>query len=179
MSLNTSDSVHIWYHGHHCEATPIMGKRYHCNSCPEGPENDLCETCYRAFQKGEIPHPVESSLAAGLGLEEHKFEESEGKPTHQFQPWLKVTHPVVKGPTVPDNFVLRLLYETQGDTVMGGYGFAASLEPGGPPLMDAWSLRPPGGRPFRCRSRFQNGPRRRFAALSRGTAGASPTTRRG
>src|SRR5919201_3732442 len=40
-----SELIHIWYRCHNCGMQPIVGQRFECQTCPSGPDNDLCEKC--------------------------------------------------------------------------------------------------------------------------------------
>ncbi len=130
-----TENLHIWHHCHNCGAGPIAGKRYHCKSCPAGPDNDLCETCYGLFQKGQISHPAEHSQGAAMGIGDHHFEVEEGKPSTHFQEWKEVPHPQATAPTVPDNSVIRPIFSSGLDSVIAGYSFAVKSETHNQPLL--------------------------------------------
>ncbi|MDQ1351501.1 MAG: ZZ-type protein [Acidobacteriota bacterium] len=127
--------IHVWNHCHNCNAAPIVGRRFHCESCPDGPDNDLCESCYEKFREGKIIHPAEDSSAALLEIKEHRFKVEEGKPEDQYETWLSVGHPTVSAPRTPDYFVVRPIFSSQMDSVIGGYAFVATVEKNGKPLM--------------------------------------------
>lgn len=127
ISNNTALAVHIWNHCHNCGAAPIVGSRYHCLSCPEGPDNDLCERCREKLIRGEIKHPADDSPAAGMAIKDHRFEVLAGKPGTLYENWLPVKHPQAAHPCVPDHFVVRPIFSASDDAVIGGYAFAASL----------------------------------------------------
>ncbi len=131
------EPVHLWHHCHHCNQGPIKGRRYHCEACPDGPDNDLCEPCYERYQKGEIPHPLENSPAIGLGIEEHRFVCLEGKPAGQYDDWLRVGHPEAADPSIAGSFVVRPLFSCGLDSVMGSYAFVVTVnvEGGSGPLL--------------------------------------------
>jgi hypothetical protein len=130
-----NQAVHIWNHCHHCNTAPMPGLRYHCESCPDGPDNDLCETCYDLFRKGQVTHPGEDTLAGGLGIEEHLFKAYEGKPLHLFDSWLEVAHPPTSAPMLPANFVVRPIFNAGHDASIGGYAFAALRQGDNRPLI--------------------------------------------
>ncbi|UCH96729.1 MAG: trypsin-like peptidase domain-containing protein [Candidatus Aminicenantes bacterium] len=134
-SSSNEELVHLWHQCHNCEAAPIVGKRYHCETCPAGPDNDLCQKCYDLLQKGEIKHPAEESLASALGTEDHQFTIHEGKPGHLFEPWLSVPHPAVPDPKVPHPFVVRPIFCAGLDAAIAGYAFVVNLEGGHPPIL--------------------------------------------
>ena len=128
VTSHTEEPIHIWHHCHHCKAAPIVGKRYHCETCPAGPDNDLCETCYDLFLKGQIKHPAEESYADTLGMDTHHFTSHEGKSPHLYESWLSVPHPPVPEPPLPHPFVVRPIFTSHGDSVMAGYAFAVKID---------------------------------------------------
>lgn len=134
-STSVVEPVHIWYHCHNCNAAPIVGRRFHCESCPDGPDNDLCEPCYEKFREGKIRHPAEDSSAALLEIKEHHFIVEEGKPADQYESWLTVTHPAAAAPATPDYFVVRPIFSVGMDSVIGGYAFVAKTQENSEPLL--------------------------------------------
>lgn len=120
----SSESVHLWYKCHHCGARPIAGVRFTCTACPAGPDNDLCEACYRRYRGGEISHPAEHSFAAALGIREHEFESSEGEPREKFLAWLEPVHPAAAEPPVAEGFVLRPEFRCGGESYLASHAFA-------------------------------------------------------
>lgn len=122
------EMAHIWHHCHNCQAAPIVGKRYHCETCPAGPDNDLCEKCYDRLQKGEIKHPAEESLGAAIGAQDHEFTIHEGKPGHWYEPWLQVPHPDIPDPKLPHPFVVRPIFCSGIDSAMAGYAFVVNSQ---------------------------------------------------
>ncbi|MCP5107443.1 MAG: hypothetical protein GY950_28910 [bacterium] len=135
MSISEPEIVHVWNHCHHCGAAPIVGLRYNCGYCPDGPDNDFCENCYEKYQKGEVQHPAEGTPASLLGIPEHRFEAVEGKSLSLYRPWLGVSQPVAADPGVGERFVVRPLFSSGLDTVMGGYAFAVTVEDARYPLL--------------------------------------------
>ncbi len=135
MKSEDQKNVHIWYHCHHCGNSPIAGPRYHCVSCPDGPDNDLCEECYEKYLEGTVLHPPKDSLAEQLNLPEHKFEKTEGKPATMFEPWLKVPNPEAAAPELPKYSVVRPIFSAGKDSAIAGYAFAASPGEGKEPLL--------------------------------------------
>ena len=130
-----SESIHIWFHCHHCGARPIVGPRFACASCPAGPDNDLCEACYRGYLSGEVAHPAEQSMGAAMGLAEHAFESSEGRPREDFRSWLEPGHPAALDPPVPDGLVLRPEFRRGQESYLASYAFAVEAPEPGPPLV--------------------------------------------
>lgn len=135
ISTSAVELVHIWNHCYNCNATPIVGRRFHCESCPDGPDNDLCEPCYEKFRAGKIIHPAEDSGAALLEIKEHRFEALEGKPADRYESWLSVAHPTASAPRTPDHFVVRPIFSSHMDSVIGSYAFVAKVEANTEPLL--------------------------------------------
>lgn len=130
-----NESIHVWHHCHGCESSPITGRRYHCEACPDGPDNDLCEPCYQRWQRGEIQHPGEDSLTSTVEVTRHHFTVHEGKPASNYSSWLMVPHQAALAPGVPDGFVLRPIFNAGLDSIMGGYAFVTCLEKGGKAIL--------------------------------------------
>ncbi len=130
-----NDLIHLWHHCHQCEARPIVGKRFHCESCPDGPDNDLCEPCYEKYLKGAVTHPPPDTPADLAGIKDHRFDSLEGKPAGLYDSWWEVDHPEVPAPSVPDRFVVRPLFTAGMDSVIGGYGFLVRVEGGPGPIL--------------------------------------------
>jgi len=130
-----NELIHLWHHCHGCEAKPIVGKRFHCKNCPDGPDNDLCEPCYEKYLKGSVTHPPPDTPAALAGIMEHRFESHEGKPANRYESWLDVTHPDTPAPSVPDGFVVRPLFTSGMDSVIGGYAFAVRMDNSQKPIL--------------------------------------------
>lgn len=135
FSSTDAEPVHLWHHCHNCKAAPIVGKRYHCETCPAGPDNDLCEECYTLLQRGEITHPAEESLGSAIGAKDHEFTIHEGKPGYLFEPWLQVPHLEIPNPEVPHPFVVRPIFCSGVDATIGGYAFVVNLEDSHSPIL--------------------------------------------
>jgi hypothetical protein len=132
--------VHVWYHCHNCGAEPIVGRRFECQTCPAGPDNDLCEKCFQAFQRGEVKHPGPDSAAAhgAQTPKAHAFKAFEGVHRQQYIPWLGVPQPAaVAAPRVPDHFVVRPEFCTASGGFFGSYAFALRPEDGSPMVITA------------------------------------------
>ncbi|MCU0287556.1 MAG: hypothetical protein MUF15_14320 [Acidobacteria bacterium] len=129
MNVNSISTglVHVWNHCHNCNAAPIVGRRFHCQSCPDGPDTDLCEPCYEKYRQGKIRHPAENSPAALLDIKNHQFEIVEGKPADIYEEWLLVKHPPALEPRTPDYFVVRPIFSSNMDSFIGGYAFIVKL----------------------------------------------------
>lgn len=136
-----SELVHIWSHCHACGAQPIAGRRFECTSCPVGPDNDLCEACYREFERGSVEHPAPDSYVAqtwktGQTLPTvHAFRAWEGLSSDRYQPWLAVPRANARAPVVPDRFVVRPEFRAGRESYFGPYAFAVDSEDDRLPLV--------------------------------------------
>jgi hypothetical protein len=68
-------------------------------------------------------------------IEDHRFDVFEGKPSSSFEKWLQVSHPEAPDPRVADHFVVRPVFCSGADAVIGGYAFVVSLGDNEPPLL--------------------------------------------
>jgi hypothetical protein len=115
---------------------PIVGKRYECRTCPEGPDNNLCEACFASFQRGIAKHPAPGSLAEHLNLVRHEFRAFEGKPHENYLHWLNIPQSSCPAPSqLPGPFVVRPEFCSGSDSFFGGYAFVIKAEDGGMPLV--------------------------------------------
>lgn len=134
--------IHVWYHCHQCQAQPIEGIRWHCETCPDGPENDLCDGCYRQFQAGRVEHPPRTSPGFGI-RSEHRFEPLTGQPAEGFRAWAQVPDAAVlvagacaephvadacAEPHVADACVVRPEFRAGLSSAFGGHAFAVRFE---------------------------------------------------
>ncbi len=127
--------INVWATCHHCRASPIVGLAYRCETCPLGPEIDLCSTCHQGYLEGRVAHPSEpapTQLANGA----HTFARIEGVPGELLKPWLAVPCPQTSAPSVPGKFLVRPEFRYGRESSFGGYGFIASFE-GHPILLTA------------------------------------------
>ncbi len=125
---NPGQRIHIWQGCHHCERKPIIGARYHCLTCPVGPDSDLCEPCYLEFQKGAVVHPPKDHYALkNKRTGNHRFQSYEGLPEQGYAPWLDVRQAVAIPPKVPDQAIVRPEFCVGHDSYFGGHAFAARL----------------------------------------------------
>jgi hypothetical protein len=117
---------------------PIAGRRFECASCPAGPDNDLCEPCYREFERGRLEHPAPASYAkrSGRGAgAEHVFRAHEGLSPERYAPWLAVPRSDARAPSVPDRFVVRPEFRAGRDSFFGAYAFVVDAQDRGGPLV--------------------------------------------
>lgn len=135
MSVPAAELVHVWYRCHTCGAQPILGRRFQCQTCPAGPDNDLCEPCYRLFERGSVAHPLPESYAAHVAPARHTFQPFAGLPRERFLPWLAVTGLHATAPVIPDGFVVRPEFRCERGSFFGSYAFVVRSERNGPPLV--------------------------------------------
>src|SRR5437868_801125 len=124
--------VHVWQRCHGCGAAPIVGHRYDCQTCPAGPDNHLCESCYAAFRRGTLSHPAADSYAGRrdvTGDAVHEFHEGRGMCRATVESWLEVPDSTGVAPPVADRLLLRPEFCTKQGSFLAGYAFG--LAPGG------------------------------------------------
>ena len=130
-----SGRVHIWNRCHACGAQPIAGTRFECTNCPAGPDNDLCEACYHAYERGRVEHPAPGSYAKQTGRVGHVFRAREGVAPDRYGSWLAVPWTDSGAPSVPDRFVVRPEFRVGRESFFGAYAFVVASEDGGRPLL--------------------------------------------
>lgn len=135
MSAMMPELIHLWNRCHGCGAKPIEGRRFECQTCPSGPDRDLCESCYQSFERGTVKHPASDHPASDLDATPHIFSAIPGKPRDQYLPWLAVPQSDEPAPRIPDRFAVRPVFESGRDSFFGGYAFAIAPENPGPPLV--------------------------------------------
>jgi hypothetical protein len=126
--------IHIWNRCHNCGAEPIVGARYECQVCPAGPDNDLCEACYRLFEQGRAKHPLPKAREAPNATV-HLFKPFQGVDRDASMRLLTVPWVNAPAPTPPSRFVVRPEFCSGIDTYFGSYGFVVVDERGGAPLL--------------------------------------------
>lgn len=132
---DSTESVHIWNRCHGCGMQPIVGLRFECQTCPLGPDSDLCEQCYREYIHSGARHPSPESPFAHLRQAgPHRFRSFLGAPRERHLPWLAVPFLLSAAPNVPDRFVVRPEFVSGRDSYFGSYAFVAESA-SGPPLV--------------------------------------------
>ncbi len=134
--MKTTENIHIWQRCHGCGSKPIVGPRFHCENCPDGPDNDLCGPCYAQYHNGSISHPPKDNYHSQPPKGAHRFTQWEGNPDHQYESWLLGEPPSVPSPEVPDGFLIRPEFCAGYDSCFAGYGFAVTT-PRGPLVLTA------------------------------------------
>ena len=114
---------------------PIAGRRFECLSCPAGPDNDLCEPCFHAFERGQVEHPAPGGYAQHAGRLEHVFCPREGVSADRCKPWLAPPLATARAPLVPDRFVVRPEFRVGRESFFGAYGCVVHAEDGGHALL--------------------------------------------
>jgi hypothetical protein len=128
-----AELIHVWSRCHACGTAPIVGRRWSCQTCPAGPDNDLCEACHRSFEQGGVQHPPPEAREAPPGR--HVFRVFEGVAREQVAPWLAIPWSNATTPAIPDRFVVRPEFRSGRESFFGSYGFIVAAQDGGPPLM--------------------------------------------
>ena len=126
MGWTSSTPCHIWSRCHGCDTAPIVGQKFECLTCPDGPDCDLCERCYSLYRSGRLKHPPPGSFAAAVSSSEqreHHFRSVAGRTADDAVAWLTVPSPGAEPPTVPNGFVLRPEFLSGQESFIGSYGF--------------------------------------------------------
>ena len=130
-----SELIHIWHRCHACGIQPILGPRFECQTCPIGPDNNLCQTCYELLDRGSVKHPLPDSLGSNGHITRHIFRSFAGRPRNQYQSWFAIPQPSDHPPLVPDYFVVRPEFRSKSESVVGGHAFVIESEYDGLPLL--------------------------------------------
>jgi hypothetical protein len=123
--MSPSQAIHVWSRCHHCGMNPITGPSFRCETCPIGPDIDLCSACFEGYQAGRVAHP--NASPAGTPAT-HRFARSEGSPAAGLAPWLDISSSTYAAPPVPAGFLVRPEFRYGRDSVFGGYGFIIRFE---------------------------------------------------
>jgi hypothetical protein len=121
------NTIHLWHRCHHCTASPIIGERHHCRTCPAGPDATLCTDCYQGYLRGEISHPAGHIRSLN---EVHTFCSLAGTPEDSYLPWLRIPMPGRAPPKIPPGSLVRPEFCYGADSGFGAYGCAVSTERG-------------------------------------------------
>lgn len=126
--METAGKIHLWQHCHNCKASPIVGVRYECQTCPSGPDIDLCSVCYELYQNNKIQHPIKTN---GFDSDEpHHFIAKQGCETKSLSTWLSIPFIKLSAPSYPNGFIVRPEFRFKQDSAFGGYAFAVNLPKG-------------------------------------------------
>lgn len=125
----SGDVYHVWSKCFSCGVWPIEGRRYHCETCLIGSDNDLCERCYLIYTRGGIAHGEASS-----GLNQtlhHVFLEKLGVPVHQLQQALEVPDcRASQMPYIPGELLVRPEFVSCGESSFGATAFGVETDHG-------------------------------------------------
>ncbi len=135
VSAMVPELISLWNRCHACGAQPIEGQRFECQTCPSGPDRDLCESCYQSFERGALKHPASDHPASHLDAVSHIFRAFPGSTRDQYLPWLAIPQSNEPTPRIPDRFAVRPVFESGPDSFFGGYAFVIAPENPGPPLV--------------------------------------------
>jgi hypothetical protein len=119
--MSSPDVIHVWSHCHNCGLSPIIGPCFRCETCPLGPDSDLCTTCYEGYRDGWVVHPDEAVTVPKPGT--HHFRCLEGTPPELLAPWLSIRGAAAASPEVPSGFLVRPEFRSGQQSVFGGYAF--------------------------------------------------------
>jgi hypothetical protein len=124
MVQSADTPIHIWNRCHACRAQPIVGRRFECQSCPAGPDKDLCEKCYDRYLQGHVRHPEVDRQFAAAVTHPHRFSATEGKSPDSYKQWFATFSSPGKEPTVRDGCVVRPEFCCGNQSFFGTYAFA-------------------------------------------------------
>ncbi len=122
-------NLHLWNRCHECGSQPIVGQRFECQTCPAGPDRDLCSGCYARFLGGLVKHPKLRRGSTLFDNGKHHFREWQGvADPEQLASWLSVPETTAREPQVPNAFLLRPELQSGDDSFLGTYAFAIAHE---------------------------------------------------
>ncbi len=121
------EDIHIWQQCSNCDLRPIIGVRYECQTCPTGPNIDLCESCYEAFTLGKITHPKHKNTYSSFPepTNTHTFKKCIGTSykSEQIQQWQSLNSENITNPKLPKGFVVRPIFNCGSNFLIGSAGF--------------------------------------------------------
>ncbi|MEP7242261.1 MAG: trypsin-like peptidase domain-containing protein [Gammaproteobacteria bacterium] len=107
---------------------PITGPCFRCETCPLGPDIDLCTQCHQGYLAGWVQHPGPDSTVPAGTPSTHQFARSEGTSSDQYATWLETDARTLPPPFVPSGFLVRPEFRSGRESVFGGYGFVIRIE---------------------------------------------------
>lgn len=130
-----TQNIHLWNNCNACGASPILGLRYECQTCPLGPDSDFCQVCYDRIQTGALAHPSpDNPHTAGI-RGPHNFRVFHGSPQADTDKWLDTPMASAQAPQIPDHFVLRPEFSSGYESTFAGYSFVVSHPQSGQPIL--------------------------------------------
>jgi hypothetical protein len=130
MTMTALHEVHPWSRCHHCGMDPIYGPRFCCETCPAGPDVDLCSTCHGRYLSGEVPHPAPDSIRIQRPTQRHHFKTPRGNRPEALIPWLQIPCPELRAPEVPRGFLVRPEFRSAEYSAFSTYGFISQGQAG-------------------------------------------------
>ena len=119
------DRIHLWQNCHHCGLSPIIGTRYHCVSCPEGPDSDLCEDCFSLYSAGNILHPAPEYR---ISNRRHDFVKYDGKPRDLYEKWINIKTLPVHSIKIESGLLMRPEFCCDRESYYGAHGFLVNTD---------------------------------------------------
>ncbi|TQV77383.1 hypothetical protein FLL45_05410 [Aliikangiella marina] len=116
--------IHFWQHCFNCKVSPIVGTRYQCQTCPAGPNIDLCQRCYALYKQGKISEACHTSDQ--VKLRGNDFKAYHGERNINLQQWQETPVNQLVTPELFDNFLVRLEFKSGFNSAFGGYGFVVN-----------------------------------------------------
>ena len=101
-----------------------------CESCPAGPDTDLCEPCYAAMQAGRVQHPPPDARRAASIQGPHRFRAVNGQARDAGERWQAVPDVATIAPFVANGFIVRPVFTARSESALGSYGFVVRDESG-------------------------------------------------
>lgn len=134
--MTALSEIHPWARCHNCGMDPIYGPCFRCETCPAGPDVDLCSTCHARYLSGQLPHPAPGSTRAQGLVARHQFKTPRGNRPEALLPWLQIRCPEIRAPEVPRGFLVRPEFRCAEYSAFSTYGFI-SQDQDGPVLLTA------------------------------------------
>src|SRR5262249_6440959 len=120
--------IHIWSRCHFCGMNPITGPCFRRETCPLGPDIDLCSSCYAGYLEGSVVHPSADAVVTD-GRTTHQFTRGEGSPPETYAHWLDIAGFHEPPPGIPSGFLVRPEFRSGRYSAFGGYGFITRFGP--------------------------------------------------
>lgn len=134
--MSVQSEVHVWSRCHNCGTDPIYGPCFRCETCPAGPDVDLCSKCHGDYLSGKVRHPAPDSTRLPESAARHEFKMLKGNSPEALISWLRIPCPQMKAPEVPRGFLVRPEFCSGQYSVFSTYGFITQ-DRGGPILLTA------------------------------------------
>jgi Trypsin-like peptidase domain len=126
--MSSSQAVHVWSRCHHCGVSPIVGPLFACETCPAGPDTQLCSNCHEGYQHGSIKHPRPDAPGSFSAPGPHHFTRKESSPATHLESWISIPGRAERAPPVPARFLVRPEFCFGPRSAFGGYGFIVEFK---------------------------------------------------